>query len=219
MFLKNIEAVIFDLDGTLIDSLDIWHQIDIDYLSSKNLEVPPNLHSEIGHLSFVQTAHYFKNRFNLNDSIEILLETWNSMALEQYTYNTPLKPGALKFLTYLKSHGFKIGLATSNSTILLTAALKQNNIFDFFDAITTTSEVDKGKDHPDVYLLAANKLNTDPKNCLVFEDILPAVKGAKSANMHVIAIEDKESLKDKHELISLSDNYIQNYNELFKYLD
>lgn len=214
MLLNNIKGVIFDLDGTLIDSLGIWHQIDIDYLASKNLNVPKNLHNEIGHLSFVQTAHYFKERFKIEDPVEVLLDTWNKMALDMYTSNTPLKKGAKEFLVYLKSKGIKIGLATSNSTILLTAALKQNNISELFDAITTTSEVDKGKDHPDVYLLASNKLNVPPENCLVFEDILPAVKGATLANMKVVAVEDRESLEDKEELIKLSSRYILDYTEL-----
>lgn len=214
MLLNNINGVIFDLDGTLIDSLGIWHQIDIDYLASKNLDVPKNLHNEIGHLSFVQTAHYFKERFRIDDPVEILLETWNKMALDMYTTNTPLKKGAKEFLIYLKSRGIKIGLATSNSTLLLTAALKQNNIYELFDTITTTSEVDKGKDHPDVYLLASDRLNVAPENCLVFEDILPAVKGALSANMKVIAVEDRESINDKDELARLASKYILDYTEL-----
>ncbi|MGL4874707.1 MAG: HAD family hydrolase [Clostridium sp.] len=214
MFLENIKAVIFDLDGTLIDSLWVWHQIDIDYLGSKGLSVPLNLHKQIGHLSFAETAKFFKSTFNISDSQEAIIKTWNTMAYEYYSTQTPLKKGAREFLIALKKKGIKIGLATSNSQNLLEAALKQHNIYSLFDSITLTSEVDKGKDHPDVYLLASKRLNTPPHECLVFEDILPAIKGALKANMKVIAIEDRESLDDAKEIIALSIKYLKDYTSL-----
>ena len=218
MILNNIKAAIFDLDGTLIDSLGIWHKIDIEYLKSKNLSVTEDLHKDIGHLSFYQTAEYFKKRFNIQDSVETIMNTWNDMAFKFYSTSTPLKNGAKEFLEYLKYKGIKIGLATSNSKHLLEAALKQNEIYNLFDSITTTSEVDNGKDKPDVYLLSAKKLNVSPKNCIVFEDLLIAIKSAKSIGMKTIAIEDIESIDDKNELISISDKYILDYIELLKEL-
>ncbi|MGL4849877.1 MAG: HAD family hydrolase [Clostridium sp.] len=216
MLLDNINAVIFDLDGTLIDSLWVWHQIDIDYLGSKGIKVPTNLHKEIGHLSFAQTAAYFKSTFNIPDSTEIIIDTWNKMAYEFYSTRTPLKNGAKEFIQGLKKKGIKIGLATSNSQRLLEAALNQHNIYHLFDSITLTSEVDKGKDCPDVYLLASKKLNVPPSECLVFEDILPAVKGALKANMKVVTIEDHESLDDSDELKHLSFKYLKDYTPLLK---
>lgn len=214
MLLNNIKAVIFDLDGTLIDSLDIWHNIDIEYLNSKNIEMPPNLKKEIGHLSFAQTAHYFKKRFNITDSTEEMMQTWNDMAFEFYSHSAPLKKGAKEFLEFLKSNHIKIGLATSNSSTLLEAALKSNDVYHLFNSITMTSEVDKGKDHPDVYLLAASRLNTPPTQCLVFEDILPAIKGATLAGMKTVGVEDSHSSDDKSEIIKLSTTYIKDYLDL-----
>ena len=209
--LTNIKAAIFDLDGTLINSMSLWDQIDIDYLTSKNIPVPDDLNDEISHLSFNQVAVYFKERFKLEDSLDDIKNTWNTMAYDHYSSDITLKDGVVDFL---KKSNIKIGLATSNSTELLEASLKFNKIYDYFDAITITDEVSIGKHEPDVYLLAAKKLNVKPEECIVFEDILPAVKGAKKAGMKVIAVEDECSVLDKDDIIKNSDGFINDFRVL-----
>ena len=212
--LNDIKAAIFDLDGTLVDSMWVWAQIDIDYLKEKGYSMPENLRSDIVHLSFSQTAIYFKEKFNLDDSIEKISKDWHDMAFNHYSNNVKLKLGVKDFLNNLKSLKIKIALATSNSIPLLEACLKNNGIYDYFDSITTTDEVSNGKDCPDVYLLAADKLGINPKDCLVFEDILPAVQGAKAANMKVIAVKDDECLDSKEDLLKYADKYIHSFEEL-----
>jgi HAD superfamily hydrolase (TIGR01509 family) len=211
---SNIKGTIFDLDGTLVDSMWVWSQIDVDYLKKKGYSMPDGLRNEIVHLSFNQTAVYFKERFNLDDSINEILKDWHNMAFDHYANNVKLKSGAKDYLNYLKSSHIKIALATSNSLPLLEACLKNNGIYDYFDSITTTDEVSNGKNCPDVYLLAADKLGINPEHCLVFEDILPAVQGAKAANMKVIAVEDHECLDSKEELLQYADKYIHSFTEL-----
>ena len=202
MFINdNIQAAIFDLDGTLVDSMWVWNQIDIDYLNGKGHEVPHNFKNEISHLSFLQTAEYVKNRFDISDPVEKILDDWHKMAFNFYANKVKVKKGVIQFLDMLKSKNIKIALATSNSTPLLEACLKNNGIYNYFDSITITDEVSRGKNFPDVYLLAAKKLNVLPENCIVFEDIIPAVKGAKAANMTVIAVRDESSIDDEDELI------------------
>ena len=210
----DMKAAIFDLDGTLIDSMWVWEQIDKDYLESIGHPIPPNLKDDITHLSFNQTAVYFKKRFNIKDSIDSIISTWNNMAFYQYANNIHLKKGAFEFLSHLKASNIKIGLATSNSIDLLTAVLKNNEIYDFFDTITVSDEVKVGKDNPDIYLLSAKKLGVSPSECIVFEDIPAAVSGAKKANMKVVAILD-EYEKNSHPLLKeMADRYIYDYFEL-----
>ena len=210
----DMKAAIFDLDGTLIDSMWVWEQIDKDYLESIGHPIPPNLKDDITHLSFNQTAVYFKKRFNIKDSIDSIISTWNNMAFYQYANNIHLKKGAFEFLSYLKASNIKICLATSNSIDLLTAVLKNNEIYDFFDTITVSDEVKVGKDNPDIYLLSAKKLGVSPSECIVFEDIPAAVSGAKKANMKVVAILD-EYEKNSHPLLKeMADRYIYDYFEL-----
>ena len=210
----DIKAAIFDLDGTLIDSMWVWDQIDIDYLTSRGFQVPNNLKDEINHLSFEQCATYFKKRFNINSSEEDMLKEWNNSAYNYYANIIPLKKGAREILNYLKGKGIKIGLATSNNYSLINATLEHNKIKYYFETITTTGEVSNGKNKPDVYLLAANKIGVVPQNCIVFEDILEAVRGAKAANMKVVAVYDKAASYQRQALEETADKYIMDYFEL-----
>ena len=122
--MDTIKAAIFDLDGTLVDSMWVWEQIDIDFLKSKGYTPPKDLKDDITHLTFRQTAEYFKDRFNLSDSIDEITDTWNNMAYDFYSSKVKLKEGVIPFFNKLKSLNIKIGLATSNSLPLLEATLK-----------------------------------------------------------------------------------------------
>lgn len=212
--LNNIKAAIFDMDGTLVDSMWIWEKIDIDFLKERNLDFPSDLRESIEHLSFEGVAEYFKKRFQLSENIDTIMDIWNNMAFNHYKYDVKLKPGAKEYLSFLKSSGIKLALATSNSDILLEVTLKKNDIFHYFDTIVTTSEVSRGKNFPDIYLLAADRLKVSPKDCIVFEDILPAIMGAKAAGMTVVGVQDDYSNKDKQLIMENADHYINEYTEL-----
>jgi HAD superfamily hydrolase (TIGR01509 family) len=146
----------------------------------------------------------------------MILNDWHSMAFNYYAKNVKLKSGVQDFLNHLRSNKIKIALATSNSIPLLEVCLKNNGIYDYFESITTTDEVANGKNFPDVYLLAAKKLGLEPKDCLVFEDILPAIHGAKAANMKVVAVKDEECLDSREELLKYADAYIDSFLDLLK---
>ncbi|MDT8715711.1 HAD family phosphatase [Clostridium sp. 19966] len=212
--LKDIKAAIFDLDGTLVDSMWVWEKIDIEYLKNKNIELPSDLRDCISHLSFDESARYFKDRFNISESVDVIKSEWNDMAVNEYAHRVKLKPGVKNFLSKLKNNNIKIGLATSNSPQLLELALKNNGIYEYFDSITTTNEVTVGKDKPDVYLLSAKKMGVSPSNCLVFEDILPAVKGATLAGMRVIGIKDDASSHQWAEISKITYNLINDFTEI-----
>ncbi|MCR1934874.1 HAD family hydrolase [Clostridium tepidum] len=212
--MKNIEGAIFDLDGTLIDSMGIWEKIDYEFLNKRNLKVPCDLKDKIQSLTFEEGANFFKKNFNLKESPKEILNEWNSMVIKEYSLNIKLKNNAKDFLIKLKNKGIKLAIATSNTAELTKLVLKNNEILHFFDSITTISEVNRNKSFPDIYLLCAKKLNLSPEKCVVFEDILPAIKSAKAANMKTIGVYDTCS-KDKEDAIKkIADYYIYNYKEL-----
>lgn len=177
--LKNIKAVIFDLDGTLADSMWIWREIDIRFLHSRSLAMPQDLQQQIEGLSMKETAAYFRKRFSLLDSEEELMREWNEMAFTAYASEILPKPGAEEFLHLLKDRGIAVGIATSNSLELTQAFLNGSGIGKLFDCVVTANEVRRGKPAPDVYLLARDRLGAASSDCLVFDDIWRELKREK----------------------------------------
>lgn len=212
--LNNIEAAIFDLDGTLIDSMGMWDDIDREYLEKRNISLPLNLKTEIEHLSFSETADYFKTKFHIEDTIDTIEKEWYDMAFHKYSDNIMIKPYVRNFLEILKSKNIKISLATSNYREIAEVALKKNNLYNFFDAIVVTQDVNRGKDFPDIFLLASQKINVIPEKCVLFEDSLPAVKSGKCANMSVIAVKDPYCPHPFSDLLACADAGITSFYQL-----
>ena len=213
--LDNIEAVIFDLDGYLVDSMWMWEAIDVEYLSRFQIPLPKNLQSDIEGMSFSETAVYFKERFQLADSLDKIKADWNLMAWDKYTNEVPLKPGVSDFLENCKLNHIKLGIATSNSRELVTNIAAVHRLDNYFDCIMTACEVSHGKPAPDIYLAVSKILKVEPQKCLVFEDIIPGIQAGKNAGMRVCAVEDDYSAHQRKEKQMLADYYITDYYGLF----
>lgn len=212
--LTDIRGILFDLDGTLVDSMWMWKQIDIDYLGGKQVEMPEDLQRSIEGRSFYETAIYFKERFSLSDSVEEIMADWNRMAEEMYRKRVPLKPGVKDFLIYLKKNGYRVGISTSNSRVLTEAALESHDITGYFDCIRSGCNEISGKPAPDVYLLSAGDIGVEPSYCLVFEDLIAGIQAGKAAGMKVCAVEDDFSSYQLSEKKRLADYYIRDYGEI-----
>lgn len=209
--LKDIEAILFDLDGSLVDSMWMWREIDIEYLGKFGISLPEHLQSDIEGMSFTETAIYFKERFDLPDSVEQIKDDWNRMAWDKYTHEVPLKKGARELITHCRENGIKLGIATSNSRELVENVISAHGLMDSFDSIVTGCEVDKGKPAPDIYLEAARRCGAAPGKCLVFEDIVPGIMAGKSAGMKVCAVDDIYSRHQDEEKKKLADYFITDY--------
>lgn len=217
MMLKDIDAVIFDLDGSLVDSMWIWEQIDIEYLGRFGIALPDNLQYEIEGKSFSETAYFFKERFQIPDPIQKIKDDWNEMAWNKYSCEVPLKDGAASFLSYCKANNIKLGIATSNSRELAMNVAAVHGLENYFDCIMTGCDVEKGKPSPDIYLAVADALKVAPSRCLVFEDIIPGILAGKAAGMKVCAVEDTYSEGIRAEKKELADYYIEDYTELVSF--
>lgn len=211
-----IEAVIFDLDGSMVDSMWMWRAIDIEYLGRFGISLPENLQACIEGMSFSETACYFKERFQLPDDLDTIKADWNRMAWDKYTYEVPVKDGVTELLQYCMDHGIKVGIATSNSRELVENVVKVHKLDHYFDCIMTGCDVAKGKPAPDIYLAVARELDVAPENCLVFEDIIPGIQAGKAAGMRVCAVYDKYSEHQDTEKHTLADYYTYHFKELME---
>jgi beta-phosphoglucomutase-like phosphatase (HAD superfamily) len=191
-----MRACIFDLDGTLLDSMDVWGKIDVDFLQKRGFAVPSDYMDSISSMSFTECAVYTIGRFNLPDSVDGLMREWTDMAAYAYGHTVLMKPFAKEYLSVLRERGLKLAVATSLAAELYEPALRGQGIYDWFQAICNSEEVGCGKSQPDIFLLAAQKLGVLPGDCMVFEDILPAVKSAKNAGMKVCGVYDKAAAND-----------------------
>ena len=212
--LDNIDAVIFDMDGTLIDSMWMWEQIDIDYLARFGYTLPADLQESIEGMSFKETADYIHKRFNIPEDTDTMMKTWIDMAYEFYRTKVDFKPGAREFLTELKRRGIKIGMATSNAMELVDVVLDHLDAHSYFDEIHVSSEVKHGKPFPDIYLLVAEKLGVSHDRCLVFEDILPGIRAGRAAGMKVCSVYDRYAHQEINIAMRYSDYYIRGFDVL-----
>ena len=214
--LKDIDAVIFDLDGTLVDSMWMWESIDVEYLQRFGIDLPSDLQKNIEGISFTEAAVYFKQRFELPDSLDKIKSDWNQMAWDKYLNEVPVKEGVIPLLQYLRQQNIPAGIATSNSRELVDLIVEKHGMQEYFDSIRTSCEVAKGKPSPDIYLLVARDLGVEPERCLVFEDVLQGVMAGKNANMKVCAVYDKYSEQDQKEKIKLADYYVNSMEEVLR---
>ena len=213
------KLVIFDLDGTLVDSMWIWRDIDEEYLARYGLTMPPNLQQDIGGISITQTAIYFQKRFGIKDSIEKMIADWDEMAMHKYKYEIPLKDGIMTLLKALSDKQIPCGIATSSSNALTKAVLEARHIDGFFSAVVTGEDIHNGKPNPEIYEICAKKLGVDPQRCIAFEDMVCGIQAAKGAGMRVCAVEDDFSVKDREEKKRLADFYICSYKEIIDEID
>ncbi len=212
--LKDIDAVIFDMDGSLVDSMWIWQEIDIEYLGKFGISLPDGLQGQIEGKSFSETAEFFKERFRIPDSVQKIKDDWNAMAWDKYTHEVPLKEGVDAFLKHCREKGILLGIATSNSRELVQNVAAVHGLEDYFSCIMTGCDVAKGKPSPDIYLAVAKELHVEPRRCLVFEDIIPGIQAGKAAGMKVCAVEDAYSLAIREEKEAMADYYIETFYDI-----
>lgn len=213
--LKDIDAIIFDIDGTLIDSMWIWTDIDDLFLAKYNLKEPDNFHKGMEGKSYSETAQYFLDVFpELTHTRQELEEEWHQMAFDIYTKEMQLKKGAYAFIVDMYQAGKKLGIATSNSRDLAEGTLMNNKVYEYIGSMWTSDEAKAGKPAPDVYLRVAESLGVDPARCLVFEDVPNGILAGKNAGMKVCAVEDAFSKPQEALKRELADYYIQDYDDI-----
>ncbi|HBT94699.1 MAG TPA: HAD family hydrolase [Coriobacteriia bacterium] len=208
-----MQAAIFDLDGTLLDSMHIWADVDAEFLAKRGIVVPDDYTEIITPMSLDETAVYTIARFGLEEGVDDLKREWNRMVEVAYTHDVGLKPYAREYLLSLKEHGMKLAVATSLPRSLYEPALANNGLLHLFDALCSTDEVGVGKRRPDVFLLAAERLATAASSCVVYEDLLEAIISARQAGMTTYAVYDESSKAGWQKMVEIADGTIYNFKD------
>lgn len=202
------------MDGTIIDSMGIWKELASRTFRDHGIEVPEDLESKIFTMTFLESAEYCLQLSGSDKTADELVEEWSLGAASYYKTDIPLKPYAEEFIVYLKQMGLKLSLTTSNFKEIALDVLGRLDILKYFDSITATQEVTRSKLYPDVFLLSATRLQTDPLDCIVFEDSHSSIIGAKAAGMFVVGVYDEYARFHETSIKQNSDKYIMSFDEL-----
>ena len=191
--LSSLKGFIFDMDGTLLESMGLWDKLYADLFAEDGLTMPDGFSLAVNHLKLSDCADYAVHNTPIKMTRDEIEEFWHEHALEAYSDKVPLKPYAAKLLSLLVNHGGRIGVATALGEDLFWPCLKQNGVAPLFWSGTSIEEVGVGKDRPDVYLRECSKLGLKPSQCAVFEDSHIGIASAKNAGFFAVGVFDAAS--------------------------
>jgi HAD hydrolase, family IA, variant 3 len=211
--IENIKLFLFDLDGTILDSLEIWNDIDLLFFKNHNLIMGEDYHIAIAPLTLEETATYTKNTYKLDIDEEQIMKEWSDLAIKEYAENVNLKKGVKEFLDYLKNKNVHLAIATSCNEEMFKPCLERYGIVSYFEHFYTSQNLKINKSNANFFKEILNEYKIEPDQILFFEDSLASMKCAKSLGFNVVAVMDKKWEKQKEEIIASSDDQIEDFSQ------
>ncbi|WP_051537967.1 HAD family phosphatase [Treponema sp. C6A8] len=209
----KLNAAIFDLDGTLLDSMPLWLGCAERYISSLGLEPENDLGRKLFSMNMKEGADYLKKKYNLKFSEDEICNGVNQVIAKAYKEEVPFKAGADDFLQKLRKSGTKIALCTNTDRVIFTPALQRLNAINYFDFIFTASEMEMSKSQPEIFYKICDEMEVRPEDTWIFEDSLYALQTARQAGIKTCALYDETSENDAEQIKQISSLYCTNYKE------
>ena len=203
---------IFDMDGTLVDSMVYWKRLATEFLESKGVQhIAQDILEHIKPMTMTESAALFIEEYGLSGTAESVAAEMNTMMDEHYRRNIPLKPGVQVYLDALYRRGVTMCVASATAEELMDACLTRLGVAQYFSFLLSCETVGAGKSRPDVYWEAAKRLGAQPEEIAVYEDALYASNTAKQAGFYVIAVQDDSNQPHWESLTALSDENISDW--------
>ena len=212
-----VKGIIFDADGTLLNSMPIWENLGELYLKSMGIEAKQGLGEVLFTMSLTQAAQYLIQEYHLNLTEEEIIDGLNREIEEYYAKKVPLKEGVRSFLEGFRELHIPMVIATTGDRKNLEAALKRLGIRNLFEGILTCTEMQTDKSKPDIYLAAALQMDCDPDEVIVFEDAYHAIVTAKKAGFITVGVYDQANDRDLAKIWNTADVYLPGYDDFQKF--
>lgn len=204
-----LQGAIFDVDGTLLDSMPIWDNAAALYLKTRGISAPPELGRILYPMTMREGSEYLREKYKLTPHVDEIMQGVNETIQNFYQREVLLKSGVAEFLHQLKQRKIRMTIATSSDRLLIEKALLRLQILDCFDRLFTCSELGVGKDKPDIYVAAQEFMGTKRPATWVFEDAPHAIRTAKTAGFQTVGIYDASSAAQQEEIKRYSDIYME----------
>ena len=206
--------IIFDLDGTLLDSMWVWEMVDDEFLRQQGHISDLALRRQLKVLSIHQSARFLQEHFQLQMAHHEIVDSMREIVQEKYQRLVTFKPDALDYLQQLARQGVQMCLATATERCNAQGVLEKYQVLSLFAFLYTGDEITTGKNDPEVFRLCCQRLGADPHQVTVFEDSLHAVIAAKEAGCRVIGVADPSSAQDAPQIMAAADKYITDFNQM-----
>lgn len=208
-----LKGAIFDADGTLLDSMRVWHELGERYLSKRGIKAEAGLADVLYPMSLEESGRYLKETYHLPDDMESIIAEMIEMIRSFYLDEVMPKAGVTDYLQYLYGQSVPMIVATSNDKTLLRDVFDRLRIGRYFCDILTCSELNVSKREPTIYLRAAQKIGMPPQKVAVFEDVLQGIQSAKSSGFLTIAVDDYSNKSETERLRRAADYFIRDFTD------
>ena len=205
--------LIFDLDGTLIDSNGLWVEVDKIFLARRNAPYTKEYYEGVAHTILSNCAIFTKEYFNLEESCEEIIVEWMELAQGQY-HEVALKDHVREYLDLCKEAGHRMAIFTACVPEHCRAALEKHNLEPYFEKVIYAQDLGVDKKSPAIFRSVAEMLGTTTKDCVLFDDSLTACKAAKAAGMTVVGVYDEHFKDSEPDMRELCDQYIYGFGDL-----
>ena len=209
--------LIFDMDGTLIDSNGVWKDVDTAFLAKRGFPYTKAYYDGVAHTIFPLAAKFTKEYCHLSESTEEIMAEWMAMAGDAYATRVTVKPGVREYLAQCRRGGERMIVLTSSVPSHCHAALDHLELTPYFETIVFAHDLGLEKKNPEIYHLAARQMGVSEVECTMFDDSVEACRGAKSAGMRTIGVYDPYFGQTESEMRVVCDGYIRSFTELLEH--